>query len=500
MRFSVVAALAVTLASQTAFAAGDEYPDNGAEGLGRAGAMAAKADDGTAIYYNPSGLAEQDGLRILVDGMFANDAVSFQRTDPLAGTPIGPQVSNGSGTFVAPFVAVSYQVLSGLTFALGVYGPPANGRYSFPGETPPVCNSTTSPNLCGVEAPPQPPGPGNDPQKYSLINENLFVAYPTLSVGWRPFRWLELGLSGQLVDATTQFSQAAFDGAQLEGGKHQVQNESPQWDTIATLQSQDQPTQVFAGVVGVTVLPVDRLRIGASYRPPINVAESGSLNLQYSTLSQFAGVQTSQNGKATGNAQTGGGPATLAFTLPGELKSGVSYAYAKNSDVELDFDWEQWSQFQAITVTPQFDVATGGSQAEPLAPLVTPKSFLNTWSLRLGSDYRVPLRSPVRLTLRAGLGYESSVYDLSSGTSYTALDFANFAQTVASLGVTVGYKWVDLVVGYAHVFEPMAQVRNSGVTMTQNQAPQGTPPVVVGDGNYQSSYDILSAGLRLKFL
>ena len=54
-----------------------EFPDNGAVAMGRAGAFAAKADDGTAIYYNPAGLAIQaTGVHVGASFMFASRCFS----------------------------------------------------------------------------------------------------------------------------------------------------------------------------------------------------------------------------------------------------------------------------------------------------------------------------------------------------------------------------------------------------------------------------------------
>ncbi len=500
MRLSCAAALAAATISTTALGAGYEYPDNGSVGLGRAGAMAAKADDGTAVYYNPSGLADQSGLRIMADGMFSNASIAFQRTDQ-NGVPIGPTVANSGGTFVAPFVTLSYQIIPGLTVALGAYGPPADGRYQFPSETPP---SPSNPNANPFGSPPTPSGPGGAPQKYMLIQNNIFVFYPTASIAWRPVRWVAFGASLQLVDASTFFQQATYDGALLDGKTTTPSSESASRDTIASANVADNPIEVLAGIFGVTVNPTDRLRIGASYRPGFTTTQTGTLGLDYSTLAQDVHAKVSGNGTTQAKDGTSGsGPAQLVVPFPGEFKSGVGYAWGsgltRGSDVELDFDYDQWSQLKQLALTPGFNFQTDLSNAQALPAIEIPKNFQDAWSLRLGSDFRLPVRGPIRLTARAGLGYESSVY-ASSGTIYPTIDFPNFAQFVGSAGFSIGWRMLDLDLGYAHVYEPTAQVRSSGVVMTANQPPPGYSPEVVGNGNFVTSYDVFSAGLRLRFL
>ena len=139
-----VAALAAVLSgAEQARAGGFEMPDNGAQAVGRGGTFVAKADDGTAIYFNPAGLARQRGTRLYAGGNFFFHSFSFQRAgsfpdDPNdARTPWGdrayPLVSNASGPFFAPFLAVStdFGTFDRFTVAAGIFGPPSVGNRTF---------------------------------------------------------------------------------------------------------------------------------------------------------------------------------------------------------------------------------------------------------------------------------------------------------------------------------------------------------------------------------
>ena len=136
--------LAVLTAPRTARAGGFEIPDNGTEALGRGGAFVAKADDPTAIDYNPAGLAGQRGTRVLVDGHIISSSYGFKRygafpdnpADPA--TPWGgfafPSVRDTGGPFYAPFLAVTtdFGTLDWLTVAVGVFGPSGVGNRTYP--------------------------------------------------------------------------------------------------------------------------------------------------------------------------------------------------------------------------------------------------------------------------------------------------------------------------------------------------------------------------------
>jgi hypothetical protein len=507
-----------------ALASGFEYPDNGTVALGRGSAFAAKANDGTAIYYNPSGLAQQDGWRILLDGQMVLQSIDYQRTDA-SGTDIGPAVSNSGGAFFAPFIAISKQVLPGLTIAIGGYGPPANGKFAFPDESPPQLSqlSTSQQRVffanCaqGVAQPPC-TGAGTSsytesPQKYQLINENLLVFYPSISVGWAPpviGKFVQLGGTLQLEYANSTFRQATFDGASAEqasqGGKawiHSPSNELLTYDTIANVAVNG---LTVTGIVGLTVTPLPNLRIGASYRPRSVLTQSGTLRLDYSPLAQDLGATATGKGTSNGpdpnkdpagnNDASGVGPTTLSAVFPGELKSGVDWGFGFG-DVELDFNYTQWSQYRESVLLPQYSLNTSVNGTAQIPPVYLVHDFQDTWALRLGADFDIPVPG-IRLTLRAGGGYESNAYN-ESKTQFVTVNFANFSQIYGAVGATIGVAWFDFDVAYSHVYMPEDDVRNSGTQAVVNNQPSPTAPVVVGNGNYKSAYDLFAVGLRAHF-
>jgi long-chain fatty acid transport protein len=522
--FIVLGSLAL---SSVARGAGYEFPDNGAVAMGRAGAFAAKADDPTAIYYNPAGLAAQEGLHLLFDSHLLVDSISYQRTTaPVDGstTNIGPQVTNSAGLFYLPFLAVSTRIIPDVTLALGVYAPPATGLYAFPdpypnGGMPPTATPSDQNNCLqlqsqipagqphcpgyNISSTSAPQGYGVAPQLYNLINEKQIVLYPTLAVGWQALPWLAVGGSLQLAYGQVNLRQGTYDGATLEVTTkgvppvHNYANSIGSYNTIANLSVS---AWSFTGILGVTVTPIEPLRIGLSVRPQYTANASGTLTLDFSPLAQSTSTVVSGPGTAQANPQVGSGPANLTVPFPTEIKSGVDYTFENGADIELDFNYEVWSNINQITLAPQFSTSTSGGPATAVPPVVFPKRFMDSWSLRLGADYPIPLPS-MKLTVRAGVGYESSIYNLgSNATSYPSLDFSNFAEYFGSLGADLQFLgFIDVVIGYTHVFEPTETVTNAGTALIQNNPPNPTGPMVVGNGVYHTQYDIVDLGLRLNF-
>src|SRR6476620_6258060 len=73
--------LALSAVSSTARAGNMFLPVQGTRPLGRGGAFTAGVDDGHALYYNPAGLVDIDGISVLVDGALVFQRVGYDRID-----------------------------------------------------------------------------------------------------------------------------------------------------------------------------------------------------------------------------------------------------------------------------------------------------------------------------------------------------------------------------------------------------------------------------------
>ncbi len=142
------------------FAGGFDFPDNGTVALGRAGAFSVKADDPTAIYYNPAGLANLRGWKLLIDSNLAFKHVSFTRAAE-NGTTF-PTISNKLQPFPGPMLVVTTNFgLPNWTFALGLYGPSAVGKTQYPDDM-----DLKYPEVA--------------PQKFELVSMDILMAFYTL--------------------------------------------------------------------------------------------------------------------------------------------------------------------------------------------------------------------------------------------------------------------------------------------------------------------------------
>ena len=100
--------------------------EQGSRAMGMGGAFVAIADDGSALYYNPAGIAFQEGFRFQMDGLVVVGLFRFHPSDTLPGQHLPEKGFNGS---VSPhFIPVASlyitkQVSPKWSFGFGAFSP-----------------------------------------------------------------------------------------------------------------------------------------------------------------------------------------------------------------------------------------------------------------------------------------------------------------------------------------------------------------------------------------
>lgn len=128
MRLKILMALAILVPAASRSALGSNFTifENGVRASGMGGAFAAIADDGSALFYNPAGIAFQKGTRLEMDSLGVVGLFRFHPSDTPAGT-IVPE--KGYNLNVSPHlipVASMYftkDISSRFTFGFGMFAP-----------------------------------------------------------------------------------------------------------------------------------------------------------------------------------------------------------------------------------------------------------------------------------------------------------------------------------------------------------------------------------------
>ena len=480
--------VASAMLAATAFAEGGYFSGSlGAHATGRAGAFAAKADDLSAVDYNPAGLVNIDTTIVEVSNQISYNAHAFTRAatldyghpDPQTGeAPLVPfdKVSNGTPwQALVPMVGVASKLgHKDWAFALAAYAPPGISKESFP--------------LGGG-------------QRYMMLDREAIILKYVASAAWKYREVFGLGATAEWINVPRLNYSLVIDGSPFSGAANPV---SSDLDMVASMKGSALFT--FNAVLGAWWRPVPSLMFGlAGQVVPANVVTSSKLTV--TPLDQSLGNLTlTRNGRPAQDV-------SLTLPLPLLARAGARYRHLAGNlevfDIELDLEYVTWSRVK------RFSIETNGLQANYAGQVVNinridiEKHWRDTLGVKLGGDVAV---IPGRLTFRAGAYYETGVAE----PAYANVDFPGGAQFGGGLGASVLFRRFEVAAAYqlklqssASVSEPDArvyqQVPGSACVAPYTDATVcnpnylGQPAPAVNAGTYSSGSHFLSINLVYRY-
>lgn len=537
MRLCKLLALLVLILPAHLFAAGFYVGEIGARGLGRAGADVVNPQDGVAMWRNPAALANQRGASLTLNSTLVWLKLEHERTGPFvfekrdediggyrisrrkhddinpldlglgadddwetvfeSGTyPSKDKVENKASPFVIACpdfmgdgfdgrghcpIAQGMLVLGeralqvkGLSIAAGGYGPPTGG-YWFWDEKDGVNDQGIDTRFTG-------------PQRYVLIDREVLEAFYQLSAAYRLNRYLAVGVGLQAVESAMRMRVAV--SADFYG------TEDPTKDAVININARE--AYIPSGNIGFWSNPILGLEIGGSLQLPRPVNIKGPVRVDYTApgLEDFV-IDDSK------------GTAAIRFDMPAIFRIGALYRMQPWFDAELDFVYERWSTWKNNVVKIEdLSFTVRGMDMDPVAfkPVIQPKDFQDTYSVRLGGDVKplafvagfvdgLPSFLSNLLTLRAGYMYETSAIP-----DYTLdVSIADAPKHCLGAGLGLEYAGARLNVGYQHNFLEDRTVDN---TLASVIAPAAEVFGVEGstaaaNGVYRASFDLLAVDLRI---
>jgi len=536
MRLLRPIALLLTLIPLVAHGAGFYAGEIGSRGIGRAGADVVNPRDGFAMWRNPAALANQKGARIDFEGTLGWLNLTHERTGPFAtegydevvgnrrvvvdehvevnptDLGLGPDddwriiyeggnypsqgtVENRSNGLVMGcndiieggldgrghcpiFQGIvtlgerAHQV-PGLTLAFGAYGPPT-GDYWFWDES-----MATNPDAPEAERYLDERGLDKrytGPQRYVLIDRDVLEAFYQFSAAYRLNRLLAVGFGLQAVESGLRMRTAI--SADTLG------TEDPNMDAVINITASQR--YIPNGNIGFWSNPFMGLEIGGSYQLPRPIVAQGTVEIDYRApgLDDFIIDDTD-------------GAATVRFNMPAIGRLGALYRFDPWFDVELAFVWEQWSTWSATVVAVEgVSFTLPGLDPVAFAPVVQPKDYQDSYSVRLGGDFD-PLAGflPDVVTLRGGVFYESSAIPVHT-LDVSLIDADKIG---VATGLELGYMGLHLKLAYQHTFLADVTVEN---TWAMALAPVGgvlgyETRTAAANGTYKSSIDLLAVGFGI---
>jgi long-chain fatty acid transport protein len=443
--FLVLVVLMVCGAS--AFAGGYQINEHGARAMGMGGAYVAQSSDGSAIFFNPAGLAFQSGFKVMLGTTIIQPATSFKPSTKTVGattTAFTTKTDMVSQTFTPINAYVTYAFDNGLSVGLGVYNP-----YGLGSEWPIDWDG-----------------------RQSAVKTDLQTWYINPTVAYRITDQLAIGAGFSYVSGSVKLSRrvstlatlipapspAAKDGTVLLDGT----GNSTNWN------------------VGIMYKPTKDLSVGVSYRALTKIDFSGTAT--FSDMGALAGP-------APANFFPGGtGKTTLPF--PSNLFVGVAYNVTKDLTVEADYQMVGWSSYDKlvldIPVGPSVQVAPTVKLGPYQAPATLVKNWEDAYLIRFGAEYRMD-----KLAIRAGFVYDKTPQP--DAVVEPMLPDANRTEFTIGLGYEIS-KSINVSAAYQ-----MISGADRNATIANQTAVYPAIPANVYNGSYTNTANLFGVNLGFSF-
>jgi long-chain fatty acid transport protein len=471
-----------------ASADGGYYSGNkGAHASGRAGAFAAKADDLSAVMYNPAGLARLDGHLIQVGNRFSYNAHEFTRAPTLnwgaVQNGVPPYVGFASvendkpWQWLEPFAGFGSSFgLEDWGFALVAYAPPGVARQEFPVD---------------------------GGQRYMMVSREAQILNYTLSAAYKFGDRFGIGASLQWIDVALLDYQLVIDASSYRSGS--ANSVSSSLDMLAQVRGADHFTP--NAILGAWYRPTSFLELGLSGQViPTEIKTHSTLSIF--PLGEDVGddVELRRDGERADDVR-------LTLPLPVSARAGIRYFQETDGqllfDVELDVTYESWSRTERFTLDTNRLIAELLTQTLDVDLIEIEKEWRDTIGVHLGGDYAAV---PDLLTVRGGLFYESAVAD----SAYAAVDFVSGRQFGGTLGASLLLGKFETAISYDYRRQPEIVVTEGNARVYQEVPgspceppytdpdvchPQylGQPSPAVNAGRYRAFHHAATLDLLYRF-
>ncbi len=401
-------------AASVSFAAGLRVNEQGAKAMAMGNAFAAQADDPTALYYNPAGIAFLKGTQVSLGSLI----ISVPETEFTGTTPL----SGGGGTsvtfekakkdlFIAPSLYATYAMERlPLTFGLGI-----NSIYPLAKSWDE--SSAFRSQITNISVKP--------------INFQPTVAYR--------FDDLHLAMAAGLdvTHAIVSLQKTAYNsGAEL-----------------GSLGIDGTATDVGYNL-GLKWKPLPVLSFGVAYRSEITLHIEGSANFLATTptgntLIGFNATTTDTRNRAYSSAST-------TVTLPDSLTLAVAWQPTGKLTLEFDAERTGWSSFNNL------DIKFNSSQMSHFNNNPIPLNWKDAWCYKFGGQYALNKN----LDLRAGYMYDTNpIPDSTLGPILPDADRHSFS---VGSGIHANNITLDMAYMFTHFEDRTVNNQNIALTTGEN--------------------------------
>lgn len=411
--------------------------------------------DPTALYYNPSGIADSSGGHLYADTNTAWRSASYERPASPSDAPV-PAGAEGANTGRASLLNLIFSPFVGASYELGRWAVGAAFFTPFGGQSSWNQNDQFRGDTSY-------PGAVDGVSRWWITSGKIASSFFSIGAAY-DFGPLSVGLVGNLIQTTV-----SIDQAREPSGENDIEQEGRSFLDVHS----------WDGSLGVGVTykaMSNKLRVGASYqsRPDFGggIVATGTLKTVFA------------NGALNSNV--------VGFTtdLPDVFRLGVSYALRPDLDVRLSGDFQTWSvlkrQCVVVKGSPCDLNADGSARAGSQVLVNQPRNFHDTFGVRASASYW-PDR---RVELVAGVGYTSNAIPASTYQpdllDANALTFS--AGTIVSVTprLLLGFSYMQVV----YLDRDTVGQNDAATLSTPSRAPDagGKTSVLAGVFNVTANY------------
>ncbi len=390
----------VSLVAQNSHAAGYYTSDVGVRAFSRGGAYVAGPSDLLALWYNPAALTRLGDGQLTVDVAGVMQSVYFDRQDYPGEGPLDAQnqptdlvndpISNSAPPYLIPHLGASWSFgLPNTVFAIGFY-PPYAPDLSYPKD---------------------------GPQRYSLVDTLIIQTFTGASVAHHFADWVSVGagVSWNYLKVEQELAVSV-----PQNNTDPTANEDAKYDVRFGMAGKD--SAALGWNAGLLVEPPShRWAVGAMFQAPVRFQARGTMNADfrdnYFRTDEYFGIIA---------ADTAADPDVgFDVSMPPIVKLGALVRPRSNIEIELATVWEGWSVIQEIELT-DVNMTVPLDKSNPIVEfggledisitdnIVLPAGYRDTWSVRLGGEWRIHNKATLRM---GGQWEQGAIPDANRGVS-----------------------------------------------------------------------------------
>lgn len=288
-------------------AAGFAIFEQGALGMGFAGAFTAQASDPSAIFHNAAGIAFLKRNQLYLGGTLVHPSTSFTGADPFPGA--GTKETQSVGFLPVPAAYYTHQFSERSVLGVGLHAP------------------------FGLSS------KWKDPDRFSgrfvsqLAELRGFSLNPTIA--WKLADRLSVGAGLDI----------RFASVALERNVPLIDPFAQKVVDVGQARLESDTATKLGFNLGILARPSDSLSIGLSYRHKVNMEFAGT-----GSFSQIRTGNPQLDARVAAVLPSGQVPLTTAVEFPAIVSGGVAYAWG-DWRAEADINWYQWSTFDRLILS-----------------------------------------------------------------------------------------------------------------------------------------------------